>query len=130
MLPDNRAVLAYESPYSDAAVTVYSYSMDRPGVSTCTGACAVTWPPLLTRGTPTIDPNLTGTHIVGKDLGFIRLANGTEQATYEGKPLYLYSDEIYTTQYSNGFQNSVTTGNGNGLHWPRGGTFSAVYLDK
>ena len=35
---------------ADLPVTVYSYSLDRAGISICTGACAVTWPPLLTDG--------------------------------------------------------------------------------
>ena len=129
-LPDDRAALAYRPSAQCGSVAVYTYSLDRPGVSACTGACAVTWPPLLTRGKPVIDPNVTNSPIVAQDLGFIRRPDGTEQATYKGKPLYVYSAERYLSQYSNGFSLTVTGGNGNGLRWPKGGTFSVVYLGQ
>jgi predicted lipoprotein with Yx(FWY)xxD motif len=132
-LPDKRAALAYEPDALDgAAVTVYSFSLDRPGLSACTGVCAVTWPPLLTRGKPGTDPNVANNHIMTQDLGFIRRPDGTEQATYEGKPLYLYSGERYFFPGGDGPgilpSQSGTAGNGSGLRGPKGGTFSVVYL--
>jgi predicted lipoprotein with Yx(FWY)xxD motif len=47
----------------------------------CTGACAATWPPLLTSGKP------TG---VAK-LGTKTLAGGKLEVTYAGKPLHRYA---------------------------------------
>jgi predicted lipoprotein with Yx(FWY)xxD motif len=132
-LPDKRAALAYmefAANLNGTAVTVYSYSLDRPGVSACTGACAVTWPPLLTRGKPETDNKMADTHIVAQDFGFIRRPDGTEQATYQGKPLYLYSGERYLFPHGNAAQpsQSGTAANGNGLRGPKGGTFSIVPL--
>src|ERR1700736_2931233 len=42
--------------------TVYTFNSDTPGVSTCTGGCATTWPPLtIARGaTPTGGPGVAG----------------------------------------------------------------------
>jgi predicted lipoprotein with Yx(FWY)xxD motif len=34
------------------AITVYSYSKDAMRHSSCTGTCALVWPPLLTTGSP------------------------------------------------------------------------------
>jgi predicted lipoprotein with Yx(FWY)xxD motif len=130
-LPDGKSALAYEPDgLADQPVTVYSYSLDRPGVSACTGPCALTWLPLLTRGKPGLDPNLANTQILAKDLGFIRRPDGTEQATYQGKPLYVYSRERYVFPGGPGpgILQSGTAGNGNGLRWPKGGTFSVVHL--
>src|SRR3569833_1293849 len=47
----------------------------------CTGSCASAWPPLLTTGKP------AGVH----GLGTKRLAYGTLQVTFAGKPLYRYA---------------------------------------
>ena len=83
-------------------------------------------------GKPEIDPNMADTHIVAQGLGFIRRPDGTEQATYQGKPLYLYSGERYFFPY--GIEalpsQSGTAGNGNGLRGPKGGNFSIVYLGR
>lgn len=132
-LPDKRAALAYmefAANLHGTAVTVYSYSLDRPAVSACTGGCALTWLPLLTRGKPEIDNEMANTHIVAQDFGSIRRPDGTEQVTYQGKPLYLYSGERYLFPHGNAAppSQSGTAGNGNGLRGPRGGTFSIVYL--
>jgi predicted lipoprotein with Yx(FWY)xxD motif len=134
-LPDKRAALAYiefAANLNGTAVTVYSYSLDRPGVSACTGACALTWLPLLTRGKPEIDNKMANAHIVAQDVGFIRRPDGTEQATYQGKPLYLYSGERYLYPHGNAAppSQSGTAGNGNGLRGPKGGTFSIVNLGQ
>jgi len=113
----------------DLPVTVYSYSLDRAGVSTCTGACAITWPPLLTTGKPQVYSGCSQC-VATNDLATIRRPDGTQQVTYRGKPLYLYSGERYV--FIDGVEPSSngTAGNGNGLHGPNGGTFSVVYLDQ
>jgi predicted lipoprotein with Yx(FWY)xxD motif len=123
-LPDGKsAVAAGEFPnFSSVAVSVYSFSRDHAGHSACTGACAATWIPVLTTGTPTV----TG-GIAPKDVGFIRRPDGTDQVTYEGKPLYLYSGEkVILSPGGAGPQSTGTVGNGNGLAGPGGGAFSLV----
>ena len=64
--------------------TLYYRTTDTASSSTCTGACASTWPPLLTSGAPTAASSLSGT------LNSLSDANGT-QVTYNGHLLYTYS---------------------------------------
>ena len=123
-LPGGRRVLAAaELPTALATtVTLYHYSLDHPGRSACTGACAVEWIPLLTYGAPRASLGVTT-----EDLGTIRRPDGEEPVTYQGKPLYLYSREKFVFPPPVGFPNTTgTEGNGNGLKWPEGGTFSVV----
>jgi predicted lipoprotein with Yx(FWY)xxD motif len=98
------------------AFPVYSYSKDSPSSSTCTGSCAVAWPPVLTTSRPGVGKSLTASEV-----GSIKRSDGTSQATYDGKPLYLYSQEAIAKQGSN----YVATGSGNGLK-SGGGTFHLV----
>jgi predicted lipoprotein with Yx(FWY)xxD motif len=98
---------------------VYSLSSDSASSSTCTAACAVAWPPLLTGGTPGLIDGLTV-----KNFGTLKRSDGTVQVTYRGKPLYLYSRES-VAKNTNG-PGSHVLGNGNGLKSPGGGTFSLV----
>jgi len=70
---------------NDAGLTLYTYSYDtRPGTSTCTGTCAVVWPPLLVVGTPTYGAGLSASAF-----SLITRTDGTKQLAYHGKPLYL-----------------------------------------
>jgi predicted lipoprotein with Yx(FWY)xxD motif len=103
------------------AVTAYSFSLDHPGSSACTGACAVTWIPVLTTGKPNVS------NVAANEVGVVRRPDGTEQVTYRGKPLYLYSAEKFVFPTSGaGPQLTGTVGNGNGLAGPEGGTFSVT----
>lgn len=69
--------------------TLYAFSKDRDGASTCAGACAKAWPPLLiTHGEP--QPS-NGT--AASRLGTITLPGGKRQVTYAGHPLYGYSGD-------------------------------------
>ena len=64
---------------------LYRYDHDQPSVSTCFGACAATWIPVLTSGTPAvtgIDPTLVST---------LRRPDGTLQVTLAGWPLYRHA---------------------------------------
>jgi predicted lipoprotein with Yx(FWY)xxD motif len=68
--------------------TVYTFNSDSPGVSTCTGGCATTWPPLtIASGTPTGGPGVTG------QLGTITRSDGSLQVTYKGLPLYFFHSD-------------------------------------
>ena len=65
--------------------TLYLYTPDGPNQSTCTGACAATWPPLKTGGKP-----VAGTGVKKSLLGTAKLPSGKLQVTYNGHPLYRY----------------------------------------
>lgn len=103
------------------AVTAYSYSHDRPGVSVCYGVCSVEWIPVLTTGTPRV----TGS-IDRHNVGVIRRTNGTDQVTYDGMPLYLYSQERVYINHEMRLRTTGSAGNGNGLAGPSGGMFSII----
>jgi predicted lipoprotein with Yx(FWY)xxD motif len=65
--------------------TLYLFENDRSGKSTCSGACAQNWPPLLTKGKPKAGPGAKAAL-----LGTTRRADGTTQVTYNRHPLYTY----------------------------------------
>ena len=70
---------------NSAGHTLYLFEKDSNGQSACDGACATYWPPLISTGAPVA---LTG---VNQALvGATKRADGTEQVTYAGHPLYLY----------------------------------------
>jgi predicted lipoprotein with Yx(FWY)xxD motif len=71
-------------------MTLYHYSPDTPGASTCTGGCATIWPPLVL-------PAGTTTPVAGKGvdgLGTITRSDGTVQVTYDKEPLYTFSGDM------------------------------------
>ena len=63
--------------------TLYLFEADKGSSSTCYGACAAYWPPLLTGGAPVaatgLNPSLVGT---------TKRTDGTTEVTYAGHPLY------------------------------------------
>ena len=65
--------------------TLYLFEKDTSRRSACSGQCAQYWPPLLTHGAPT-----ARTGVKQSLLGKIKRANGSQQVTYAGHPLYLY----------------------------------------
>lgn len=65
--------------------TLYDFHKDKGGKSSCYGACAGTWPPLLTEGKPEVE----GGAQAGM-LGTTKRNDGTVQVTYNGWPLYTY----------------------------------------
>jgi len=64
---------------------VYLWAKDSGGMSSCTGACAGTWPPVTPSGTVTASGSAKSS-----DLGTITRSDGTKQVTYDGHPLYYY----------------------------------------
>ena len=70
-------------------LTVYTFSADQPGVSHCTGACSTTWSPVRSAGGK---PQATGGLPISA-VGSIQRADGTEQVTLYGWPLYHYAGD-------------------------------------
>lgn len=68
--------------------TLYLFTEDEPGVSTCTDACLAAWPALLTDGAP-----VAGMGVDTALLGTITRADGGTQVTYAGWPLYHYAGD-------------------------------------
>jgi predicted lipoprotein with Yx(FWY)xxD motif len=67
-------------------LTVYMFEGDRGASSSCVGACAHVWPPVITSGAPTA----SGGAVAG-DIGTITRPDGTMQVTYRGHPLYWFA---------------------------------------
>jgi hypothetical protein len=81
------------------------------------GACARTWPRVLTAGTPG-----TSESIKASGVGTRKIAGGLSQVTYNGQALYFYGQETPNVGNGGGI---VLTGNGNGQK-EAGGSFHLV----
>jgi predicted lipoprotein with Yx(FWY)xxD motif len=68
--------------------TVYLFEKDTGPKSTCSGECAVDWPPLTTNGNPTAGDGLSASM-----LGTTRRSDGTTQVTFNGHPLYRFAGD-------------------------------------
>jgi predicted lipoprotein with Yx(FWY)xxD motif len=66
-------------------MTLYDFHKDKGTTSSCYGACAEVWPPLLTEGEPQV-----GNGASAAQLGTTERKDGTTQVTYAGHPLYTY----------------------------------------
>jgi len=66
-------------------VTLYDFVPDRNGASSCYGACAALWPPLIAKGKPH-----AGTGVRASLLGTTRRKDGKLEVTYDHHPLYYY----------------------------------------
>jgi predicted lipoprotein with Yx(FWY)xxD motif len=81
---------------------LYLWVADSGGKSSCSGACAAAWPPLVTKGSPA-----AGSGVTASDLGTITRSDGREQVTYKGHPLYYFAGDTSagktTGQGTNGF---------------------------
>jgi predicted lipoprotein with Yx(FWY)xxD motif len=65
---------------------VYMFGRDKTATSSCYGVCAAAWPPLLTKGAPSVGPGLNANL-----LGTTKRKDGSLQVTYNHHPLYFYS---------------------------------------
>jgi predicted lipoprotein with Yx(FWY)xxD motif len=65
--------------------TLYLFEKDKSKKSTCSGACAVAWPPLLTSGAPKAAGSAKRSL-----LGTTKRSDGKTQVTYNGHPLYFF----------------------------------------
>lgn len=68
-----------------AGMTLYLFTPDTDGESTCYDDCAAAWPPATVDGTP-----VAGDGIDGALLATTERTDGTTQVTYDGQPLYLW----------------------------------------
>jgi predicted lipoprotein with Yx(FWY)xxD motif len=100
------------------AVSVYTFSGDSH-FSHCDDACARDFIPVTTVGTPLLDAGVNPSAV-----GVVWRADGTEQVTYDGHPLYFYSQEQPLVGSAGPIQTG-TTGNGAGIH-AFGGTFNLI----
>lgn len=92
--------------------TLYRFSKDQGTTSTCYGACAKKWPPLVTEGKP------NGVDVVRSKMGTTKRKDGTLQVTYFGHPLYTFVGD----RVPSGATGKV---NGNGVE-AFGGTWYAL----
>jgi predicted lipoprotein with Yx(FWY)xxD motif len=68
--------------------TIYLFEKDTGTTSTCSGDCAVDWPPVRADGKPTVGSGLTASKV-----GTTQRSDGKPQVTYNGHPLYLYQGD-------------------------------------
>jgi predicted lipoprotein with Yx(FWY)xxD motif len=83
--------------------SLYLFEADTAGKSTCTSAgCVAEWPPLIAGGAPE-----AGTGLASDQLGTTTRADGQQQVTYSGHPLYHFAGD--TTPGTTTGQVSMTT---------------------
>jgi predicted lipoprotein with Yx(FWY)xxD motif len=70
-------------------MTLYLFTADTEGDSTCYDQCATLWPPLLT---DTEDVTAAGA-VDASLIGTVERNDGTMQVTYKEQPLYYYADD-------------------------------------
>ncbi|MDR3606389.1 MAG: hypothetical protein P4M08_03300 [Oligoflexia bacterium] len=77
--------------------SLYVFAADSANTTTCTGSCAVVWPPLLiaSGGTPTA---ATSSSVQQSLLGTLIRPDGTTQVTYNSLPLYNYTGDTAAGQ--------------------------------
>lgn len=89
--PGREAVKSVDVPrvghvlVDDSGKTLYLFLADARNDSSCYGACASVWPPVLTSGKPTAEHG-----VVTDKLSTYRRDDGGTQVTYNGHPLYYY----------------------------------------
>lgn len=75
--------------------TVYLWVKDGMNKSTCTGACASAWPPVMDKGQLTASGGAKAS-----DLGTIARPGGGKQVTYDGHALYYFAGDSTAGQTS------------------------------
>ena len=66
-------------------ITLYDFVKDKGGASSCYGACAALWPPLITKGKPHAGPGVRASL-----LGTTKRKDGNLEVTYNHHPLYYF----------------------------------------
>jgi predicted lipoprotein with Yx(FWY)xxD motif len=87
------AIAAAESSLGQTLVdaegrTLYAFTNDKGGKSTCYGDCEATWPALTVQGDPE-----AGDGAQSSLLATTNRDDGSAQVTYKGMPLYLFSGD-------------------------------------
>jgi predicted lipoprotein with Yx(FWY)xxD motif len=70
-------------------MTLYLFTNDSHGVSTCSGDCLIAWPALLTDAGP-----VAGAGVDAALLGTTARDDGSTQVTYAGWPLYRFAGDV------------------------------------
>jgi predicted lipoprotein with Yx(FWY)xxD motif len=73
--------------------SLYLFEKDSRGRSTCYGACATYWPPLIVSGKPR-----AGTGVKASLLGRTKRKDGRWQVTYNRHPLYTFFEDMRSGQ--------------------------------
>jgi predicted lipoprotein with Yx(FWY)xxD motif len=73
--------------------TLYMFRKDKGTTTKCYGACAATWPPLLTNGKPVAGPGVKASL-----LGTTKRKDGKLQVTYKKFPLYTFVEDTKARQ--------------------------------
>jgi predicted lipoprotein with Yx(FWY)xxD motif len=68
--------------------TLYAFTKDKGGKSSCYGDCEVTWPALTVQGSPS-----AGDGVAASLLATTGRKDGSAQITYKGMPLYHFSGD-------------------------------------
>jgi predicted lipoprotein with Yx(FWY)xxD motif len=67
---------------------LYLWAADGSGRSSCAGACAKFWPPLISTSVPQVAGGVNSA-----DITLITRANGQKQVAYKGHPLYYFAED-------------------------------------
>jgi predicted lipoprotein with Yx(FWY)xxD motif len=70
-------------------MTLYLFTADTDGTSTCYDQCATLWPPLLTDSEDVAAAGAVDASLIGT----VERNDGTMQVTYKEQPLYYYADD-------------------------------------
>jgi predicted lipoprotein with Yx(FWY)xxD motif len=73
--------------------TLYMFASDTATKSTCSGQCAVFWPPVVSAAPPTVSGDAAKS-----DVGTLMLSDGNTQVTYGGHPLYYFKEDTAAGQ--------------------------------
>jgi predicted lipoprotein with Yx(FWY)xxD motif len=87
-------------------MTLYAFTRDSRGKSSCYGTCAKVWIPLTTKGSVVVKG---GSGLSQKLAGKIKRTNGAYQVTYGGHPLYRFTGDTKPGQ-QNGENKSLNGG--------------------
>jgi predicted lipoprotein with Yx(FWY)xxD motif len=68
--------------------TLYLFQRDSGTKSTCSGACAIDWPPLRSTGKPIVGSGANPSLVATK-----ARVDGTTQVSYNGHPVYVFSGD-------------------------------------
>ena len=88
MVPDRASASGIDDKFlaDGHGRALYLFEADKGSTSTCTGACAAAWPPVTASAMP-----MAGGGVSQSMFGTTKRADGTEQLTYNGHPLYYFS---------------------------------------